>query len=249
MTRRLAALLAAAWLTGAAAPLCPPTDDAEPSLSPLPHLAAQLHPGATIAVLAVGSVPDLPAAAGRKPSLATPAGIAGQAVRALEASVHGLHVVLTARAGRGLTAADLAGIIRAELARGHYALVIWQTGTVDAIDEVTPDDFYQTLADTSAAVAKAGADLALIGPQYSRFLEENANLQPYLDTLHKIDTLPGVLLFPRYALMRRWAETGAIDLERTKKPDRPAKAQLLHACLGRELARLLLAGSAAATPD
>jgi hypothetical protein len=58
-------------------------------------------------------------------------------------------------------------------------------------------------------------------------------------------TLPGVALFHRTALMRDWAETGAIDLERTPKADRPAAATRLHACLGRALATLLLADAVA----
>jgi hypothetical protein len=46
--------------------------------------------------------------------------------------------------------------------------------------------------------------------------------------------------------MRDWAESGELDLERAAKTDRPALAVRLHACLGRALARSLIADVAAA---
>jgi hypothetical protein len=80
----------------------------------------------------------------------------------------------------------------------------------------------------------------LVDPQYSRFLEANANLEPYAIALRAVGALPGVELFHRFDIMKDWAGDAAIDLERTPKADRPAAAARLHACLGRELARMLL---------
>ena len=239
--------------------VCPPADIA-PEAAPLPHLAAALRPGATLPVLAVGSFTVFAPTAspradmahkpapGTPPPAASPSSFVAQAAHALEAGVHGLRVVLTVRGGSGLTASEMAATIRSELARTHYRLVLWQTGTVDAVDQVAPGDFYQALAEGAAATAAAGADLVLIDPQYSRFLEANANLQPYLSTLQDVGALPDVTLFHRYALMRDWADGGAIDLERTPKSERAAAAARLHLCLGRELARTLLAEAANGKP-
>ncbi|MEJ0046721.1 MAG: hypothetical protein WDN04_11880 [Rhodospirillales bacterium] len=113
------------------------------------------------------------------------------------------------------------------------------------MNSVPPDDFYEALADGAAAAGNAGADLVLIDPQYSRFLEANANLQPYFSAMQAVGALSGVVLFHRFDIMRDWAGEGSIDLERTKKADRPAAATRLHACLGRELARMLVQDLAA----
>jgi hypothetical protein len=64
--------------------------------------------------------------------------------------------------------------------------------------------------------------------------------------MQAIASTSGVLLFDRYAIMRDWAEAGDIDLEAASASDRPAVAARLHACLGEELARALLAAVAAA---
>jgi hypothetical protein len=55
--------------------------------------------------------------------------------------------------------------------------------------------------------------------------------------------MPGVTLFHRFELMRNWADRGTIDLERAAPSERKATNMHLHACLGRALARMVLAGA------
>jgi hypothetical protein len=261
----LALALAGAAVGGAraAVPACPAPADLETDGAPLPQLAEQLKPGATLNMLAIGSgaAPELgntvpagaagvmtptgknagkPVAAAPPPGPAAPAGLPWQVAHALEASVHGLHVGVTEVGHRGMTAEDMLGPMRDALAKKQYRLVLWLTGTVDAVNSVPPDDFYEALADGAAAATNAGADLVLVDPQYSRFLEANANLEPYTMALRAVGALPGVALFHRFDIMKDWADDGIIDLERTPKADRPAAAARLHACLGRELARMLV---------
>jgi len=236
----------------AAAPsVCPPADESAMEAASLPHVAAALKPGGTLNILAVGSAtvfgPESNSAAdaagknaAKPPLQPSQTGFPWQAAHALEAAVRGLRVNVTVIGRRGLTASEMLDRLDEELPKKSYRLVLWQTGTVDAVQGQPPGDFYQTLADGAATVAAAGADLVLIDPQYSRFLEANANLAPYAAALQAAGGLPGVALFHRTALMRDWAESGDIDLERTAKADRPAAAIRLHACLGRALAAALL---------
>jgi hypothetical protein len=248
-------LLLAAAPAAAAVPPCPPATDSLYELAALPHFARALKPKAALLVLVVGSATvfgpatTVTADAARKPAAApplqpSPVGFPWQAAHALEAAVPGARIDVTVVGKHGLTAAEMLELLRAELPRKPYRLVLWQTGTVEAVDELPPEDFYQTLADGAASVAAAGADLVLIDPQYSRFLAANANLEPYQNAFQAAASLPGVALFHRYDLMHDWAEDGSIDLERAPKPDRPATAARLHTCLGRELARELLAAAA-----
>jgi hypothetical protein len=134
-------------------------------------------------------------------------------------------------------------IIHTELATHHYDLVIWQTGTVEAVRNMGASQFYQTLADGSAAISAAGANLILVDPQFSRFLRANADLEPYAKAMDQIAAQPGTMLFHRFDLMRHWANEGQIDLERTPKAQRLKAVEALHACLGASLARMVTAGA------
>ena len=238
-----------AWSVGAAAaPVSPvpavvcPSSEAGGDAVAVPHLAAALKPGGMLALLAIGSANAPEPAAGAAP--AAPTALPWQVARALESAVRGLHVSVTMLGGHGLTAGQMLDRLQAELPRKAYRLVLWQTGTVEAVDDMPPEEFYQALADGAAAAQAAGADLVLIDPQYSRFLEGNANLAPYFQALQAAGTLPGVMLFHRFDTMHDWVEAGAFDLERTARADRPAVAARLHACLARVLARMLVAGGA-----
>jgi acyl-CoA thioesterase I len=244
-----ALLLVAAPLQAAPAPACPAVDTSLIEQVALPHLTAALKPGATLNVLAVGSAtmfgPQTNAAADLAPAHGAPApapsatGFPWQMAQSLQAAVKGLHVNVTFIGGHGQPADAMLVKLQAELTRHHTQLVIWQTGTVEAVSEAAPDDFYQTLSDGAAAVSNAGADLVLVNPQFSRFLEANANVAPYLSALQAAAALPGVTLFDRYSIMHDWVDDGALDLEHAAKADQPAMAARLHLCLGRALAAML----------
>jgi hypothetical protein len=243
--RRLAAtcgLLIAghAWAAAPARPApCPPPVEAEPASGPLPHLAGALKPGGSLDILAVGGGPAgrLPGPVGVPPNSG---GFASQIAHALQAAVPGLQVTITLQGGSFRGAAAQLDIIRAALKAHRYQMVLWQTGTVEAVNDEPADDFYQALSDGVQAAAEHGADMVLVEPQYSRFLEANANVSPYLSVMQAVSALPGTLLFHRYALMHDWVDAGLIDLEAVPAADRPATAARLRACLGAELARALL---------
>jgi len=240
MSRRVlagaAVLTALAWPGLAAAAPCPAAPEPD-AADQLPLLRPALKPAGQLDVLVIGS-----SLASAKDAANT--GYVGEMAHALEASVHGLHVSLTFDGRHFMRAADMLGVLSADVARHHYGLVLWQTGTADAVGDEPAGDFFQALSDGAVAAASAGAALVLIDPQYSRFLEANADLGPYLSSMQAVASTSGALLFDRYALMRDWSEAGAIDLESAAPAARPAVAARLHACLGQALARTLLASVA-----
>ena len=244
---------------------CHASDELAGTVSTLPRVAAAMKSG-TMRVLAVGSAtmfgPDASLAAGTitSQSLARVPGVAAvppaqtldtateaafpfKMAAALKAAVPGLQMDVVLRGGRGLSAADMLSLLRTELKNGPYQLVLWQTGTVEAVRNSPPGEFAQVLADGAEAVDGAGANLVLIDPQYSRFLQTNSNLDPYTQALQQTAAMAGVSLFRRFDLMRVWANDGVIDLERTPRTDRRKTVEMLHACLGEHLARLVLAGT------
>jgi hypothetical protein len=248
----------------AASPCDAPASITE-DLTPLPHVAADLKPNSTLSVLTIGSATVFSPTESLQPGTVTgqALGLTGvkkgelpppnaaafplQMAHALEASIPGLTVNVTVRGGRGMLATEMLDILHNELSTAHYDLVIWQTGTVEAVRNVPLGAFFQTLSDGAAAVAAEGGDLVLVDPQYSRFLHANADVDSYAQALQQTAAQPGVALFHRFDLMRYWSSTGQIDLERTAKAMRIATVEQLHACLGQALARFVTA-SAKTTP-
>lgn len=242
---------------------CPSVDDAIGVAASLPQVAGVLQPGRTLNVLAIGSATMFGPEASLSPGTITsqslasegPVTVAGtqifnkeaserafprQMARHLKALVPGVDVQITVRGGRGLPATDMLALMRTELALHPFQLVIWQTGTVEAVRNLPPSEFGQTLSEGLEIVQAANANLLLVDPQFSRFLQTNSNLDPYILALQQVASLPGVVLFRRFDLMRNWANDGHIDLERTSRADRQKVIEALHACLGRHLARLVL---------
>ncbi len=142
-----------------------------------------------------------------------------------------------------MAATEMLDLLRKELAASPFQLVLWQTGTVEAVRNTPPGEFAQVLSDGAEAAEAGNANLVLIDPQYSRFLQTNSNLDPYTQALQQAASMPGVVLFHRYDLMHAWVNDGLIDLERTPKPDRRKTVEMLHRCLGQHLARMILAGA------
>ena len=244
---------------------CPASSEVAGTLAALPSVAGVLKPKGVLHILAIGSATMFGPTASLQPGTITrealdrggvptvvpsaPSAAASElafpfkAARALEADYPGLKVDVTVRGGRGITAADMLELLKANLKPGQYQLVIWQTGTVEAVRNTSSGDFAEVLAEGATEVEQAGANLVLVDPQYSRFLQTNSNLDPYFRALQKTAALPGVVLFRRFDLMRGWANDGQIDLEHAAKADRLRTAEALHACLGTELARLIVAAT------
>lgn len=272
MMRRLAFLLALSMVPAGASRAVPVSaeclisDDTAGTLAPLPHVASTLHTGGTLNVLAIGSANLF-----RPEGSIAPGGLIAQSVEGaatstvpsaqiindtptstafpqqmastLERLVPGVTVKMTVRGGRGLSATDQLKLMSEMLEQGKYQLVLWQTGTVEAVRNFPPSEFAQILADGVEKVGHANADLVLVDPQYSRFLQTNSNIEPYEQAFQVVGAMPNVLVFRRFDLMRSWVNDGQIDLERTPKSGRVQAVEQLHACLGGQLAKLVLGGA------
>jgi hypothetical protein len=117
-------------------------------------------------------------------------------------------------------------------------LVIWQTGTVDAMRSIDPDDFRGAVDDGVAALQNTGADVILMNQQYSPRTDTMISTPPYLDNLRVVAQQHDVPLFDRFAIMREWNETGEFDLFSTAHGIDLAKR--VHNCLGRALATFVI---------
>ncbi|MGA9869194.1 MAG: hypothetical protein WBQ75_22400, partial [Acetobacteraceae bacterium] len=236
------ALVLASMRPAAAMPappdLCPPDPDLIAAPMQLEPFAHAVHAGGPVDVLALGSASTAGGAASYPRVM----------MEALQAALPSADLRLTVHAARGLSAGDMVDQMPETLAQHRYALVLWQTGTVDAVQGLRPDELAQSLEQGAALVAAAGASLVLIDFQYSRFLSANVDLAPYEQALERTASLTGAALFHRYALMRSWADAGGLDIEMALPAKRPETSRLLHACLGHALARFILSGIGTAPP-
>jgi acyl-CoA thioesterase I len=222
----------------AISPACDAPEEFSTPEDSLDQFAAALKSGDVVHVLAIGSGTTVGEVNGT-PGTSFPY----RMVEALRAARPKVSIDLTVRGGRNMTAEEMLPLLEAEVHRRHYALVLWQTGTVEAVRGLRPDGMRSVLQAGVDTVREAGGDVVLIDQQFSRFLRANTDLDPYVLAMQQIAMLPGVVLFHRFELMRSWVGDGHIDLERVKKADRETAVTTLNICLGQMLARFVLNGA------
>ena len=235
----LAGLLTAAPARAQTAPAsCEVPDYLLASESVLPKVEGAIKAARPLDILVLGSRSSTIAQADAS---AYPARL--QAI--LKEKLPSLEVNLTVEIQAKKTAEEVtAGIVK--LMEGKKpTLVIWQTGTVDAMRSVDPDDFRGAVDEGVVALQNAGADVILMNPQYSPRTETMISAPPYLDSMRVVAQQHDVPLFDRFAIMRNWNESGDFDLFSTSRGIDLAKR--VHDCLGRALSTFVI-GAAHASP-
>jgi hypothetical protein len=225
-----------------------PADLVTPS-APLTHVADALAGSGKVEILAIGSgstVGETGGSTGPAYTYRTPeASFPFRMLDALRQMRPSAQFNLTVKGGRNMTADAMYSTLVQELAGHHYDLLLWQTGTVEAVRGARPQTLREVLEQGVDAAAKADADVVLIDPQFSRFLRANTDMNPYEMVLEQIAGMPNVSLFRRFELTQTWVSSGRIDLERVGRDERDKTIALLNTCLGHALARYVLAGAEA----
>ena len=140
------------------------------------------------------------------------------------------------------TAADMAAEFPKVLATEKPNLVIWQTGTADAMRGVSTDEFQATLEQAVGKLRDGGADVIFVNPQYNPRSDAVIGTAPYAEAIRWVALGNAINLFDRQAVMRQWGELGTFDLlAATKSLDTAAN---VHECIGRLLAHLVIQGLA-----
>lgn len=125
-------------------------------------------------------------------------------------------------------------------------LVIWETGTMEAVRGTDVDEFRQTVQSGIDKLRAAGVELVLMNMQFSRATEAVIHFEPYLVALRELADVNDVPLFHRHAVMRHWAESGALDLRAGEGEKSRELAAKLYDCIGRAMADLVTRGIPAA---
>ncbi|QDW36336.1 SGNH/GDSL hydrolase family protein [Bradyrhizobium sp. KBS0727] len=197
----------------------------------LPRVAEAVKNGQPLTILVVGSrSSSIPSAE----ASAYPARLQEALKERLPQLAINLSVELQSAKSAEETAGTLVKLVEAK----RPTLVIWQTGTVDAMRSGDPDDFRSALDEGVVALQKAGTDVVLVNLQYSPRTETMISAPPYLDNMRVVAQQHEVPLFDRFAIMRHWNDAGDFDLFSTAHGIDLAKR--VHACLGRALSKFVI---------
>jgi hypothetical protein len=237
----LRAVLGLAMLAGLLAAVPARAEDAPPacevpayllsSESSLPKVAEAVKIAQKLDVLVVGS---------RSSTINTPDGTAypGRLEAMLREKLPGVKVNVNVELQIKKTAEEVAAGLSKLVEGKKPTLVVWQTGTVDAMRSIDPDDFRAALDDGVAALQSAGTDVILINLQYSPRTETMISATPYIDNMRVVAQQHDVPLFDRFAVMRHWNEAGDFDLFSASHG--PELARRVHDCLGRALSKFVI---------
>jgi lysophospholipase L1-like esterase len=158
----------------------------------------------------------------------------GQMQAALKAKLPSNEVNVSVEIQAKKTAEEVAAGLAKLVESKKPTLVIWQTGTVDAMRSVDPDDFRTAVDEGVVALRDAGTDVILLNPQYSPRTESMISASPYLDNMRVVAQDHEVPLFDRFSLMKTWSESGVHGADLAKR---------VHNCLGRALSEFIMAAA------
>jgi lysophospholipase L1-like esterase len=127
-------------------------------------------------------------------------------------------------------------------------LVIWETGTMEAVRGSDVDEFRETLQAGISELRAAGAELVLMNMQFSRDTDAMIHFEPYLMAMERLADANDVPLFRRHGIMRHWAESGLLDLRVRDVEKRRQLGAKLYDCIGRAMADFVTRGIPAAKP-
>jgi lysophospholipase L1-like esterase len=209
--------------------------DAEPTL---PKTAAAIASGQPVSIVALGGASTLGRAAG-SPDLAWPARLAA----ALTSRFPAARVTVDNRAVARQTAQEMAARLDREVIPLKPALVIWETGTMDAVQGTDLDEFRQRIQDGIDRLRASGTEVVLMDMQYSRRTHAVINFERYESVLREVTDANEVPLFRRYDIMRHWAENGVFDLVNTDHDKLQLVAARLYDCIGRAVAEFMTRGA------
>jgi hypothetical protein len=151
----------------------------------------------------------------------------------------GAPIEVATHAHSGIVASRKLDLIAGPVIQAKPTLVIWQTGTADAVKGTDVEQFSIALAEGVDALLAAGTDVLLMDPQYSPMTAAMINFGPYREQVEQVAMVRKAVVFQRHELMRYWVEQGTFTFAETTKDAMRAEADRVHACIGQLLADLI----------
>jgi acyl-CoA thioesterase-1 len=233
MRRLLAAgLMLAAASTGANAEgSCKAAKELVNFAAPLPNLVRDLGSKRAVKIVTLGSSSTAGSGASG-PNASYPARLDAD----LDARYRGHEFQVTNLGAGGQLASDMLERLELEVVPQPPALVIWQTGVNDAIQDVGVDKFRETLKTGIARLKEAAVDVILVDMQYYPRSERVAGYGDYLAAMRSVAEEEKIPLFRRFLIMKHFLKSGQYTSDQLLAPDNFHLNDLSYGCLAMLLA-------------
>lgn len=218
----------------AQAPACAPPLELFEHEPLLPKTLAALERGGPVVIVAIGGASTLGRAAALD-SQSWPARLGAE----LQTRFPKAQVQVVNRGVARETAGQMTARFDRDVIAHKPVLVIWETGTNDAVRATDTDEFLEALQGGIAKLGAAVPEVMLMNPQFSRRSDAIVNFSRYTTILRGVADIAEVPLFPRHELMRHWADQKIFDYGVMGKEQRRELAIRVYACIGRAVADMI----------
>ncbi len=120
-------------------------------------------------------------------------------------------------------------------------LVVWQSGTIEALRGIDPDGYGRKLDAGVSLVQNHGADVLLVNPQFSPRTDFMIDSTSYTEHMRWVAQTRDVPFFNRFEVMRHWSESGAFDLAAVRDN---GTFEQVHRCIGQLLGEVIVHAAA-----
>lgn len=224
-------LLAAASTSASAEASCKVPKELVNFAAPLPNLVRALSTQRAAKIVTLGSSSTAGSGAS-SPNASYPARLDAD----LDSRYRGHEFQVTNLGAGGQLASDMLERLEVEVIPQTPALVIWQTGVNDAIQDVGVDKFRETLKSGVEQLKAAGIDVILVDMQYYPRSERVAGYGDYLAAMRQVADEEKIPLFRRFLIMKHFLKTGQFTSDQLLAPDNFHLNDLSYGCLAMLLA-------------
>jgi acyl-CoA thioesterase I len=230
-------LLGAAGPAAAAPPAlrCTAPDGVTRFKVALPHTARAIRRGEALVIVAIGSSSTEGVGASDQ-AHTYPALLAEE----LRRRWPHLAVTVVNKGVSGETADQMLARFTRDVLPYHPQLVIWQTGSNQALVSEDVQGYEKTIREGIAWLKATHVDVILMDPQYAPRMLARPRHQAFVDTIGRVANDLKVAVFQRFAVMRHWVTGGKYRMEEIIARDRLHMNDASYHCIA-----LLLADSLA----
>jgi lysophospholipase L1-like esterase len=219
-------LIAAASMGANAEGPCKAPKELVSFAAPLPNLVRVFNTRRAVKIVTLGSSSTAGSGASG-PNASYPARLDAD----LDARYRGHEFQVTNLGAGGQLASDMLERLELEVVSQAPALVIWQTGVNDAIQDVGVDKFRETLKTGIARLKEAAIDVILVDMQYYPRSERVAGYGDYLAAMRKVAEEEKIPLFRRFLIMKHFLKSGQYTSDQLLAPDNFHLNDLSYGCL------------------
>lgn len=200
----------------------------------LPHVAERAKQAKRLKIVALGSSSTV-GAGGSGPGAAWPARLQSELLNKVPA----VQVEVVNRGKMRQSAQQMIDRMTTDVVAEQPDLVIWETGTAEAVRGIEVDQFSTALIAGIERLTAAGIDVILMDMQYARTTARLIHFEPYVEAMAQVGVMRNIFVFQRYEIMRGWVEDERLSFADQTPAEAMKVADRVYACLAEILAEII----------